>query len=207
MEMPACPLVRCARSVVKTTLTSFALALAACGSTTQITVRPALTDHDYAVASCPRTGARFYVEPAEDKRGNRDPENVGFTQIGMFNLKASLWAEPAPAELLRATLSALLARCGNLAPAAEEAKFLLRPSLLALQVTEVTGLFSEEITASLKYDAVVINKQSLARLGRATVASGAAVSSVDTTDYATQVVEEALRASLADFARELERYQ
>jgi hypothetical protein len=185
-----------------------ALALAACGSTAPITVKPTLTDHDYAVVSCPRTGARFYVEPAEDKRGNPDLQNVGFTQTGMFNVKASLLAQPAPAEMLRATLSGLLARCGNLAPAAEEAKFLLQPSLLALQVTEVTRFFSEEITASLKYDAVVVNKQSMARLGRATVASGAAVSSgVDTTDYATQVVQEALRASLGDFARELERYQ
>lgn len=181
--------------------------LSACGSSAPITVLPTLASADFAAVSCPATAARFSVGAVQDKRGNADPRNIGFTQTGAFNVKASLLAEPAPADLLRGTLTALLARCGNLADDGKE-KYLLQPSLLRLQLTEVTGMFSERITAILKYETLIVDAGSLQRAGRITVTGEAHESSgIDTSDYAAQVVQESLRQSLGDFSHQLRQYQ
>jgi len=198
---------RCTASGLALALRGALLASVLCGcSTAPITVRVVSTS-DFGIA-CPQTRMAFFLDAVEDKRGYADSRNIGFTQTGMFNVQTSLLIEPAAASVLKDALSGLLANCGNLAAESGAARFLLKPSLLGLQVTERTGMFSEEISATLKYDALVVDAASGQRVGRSTASGTASVSSgVDTTEYAARVVGEALRESLVEFSRELGRYQ
>src|ERR1043166_8820921 len=70
--------------------------LAGCGSTKPITVRPQLEEFDLTQVRCPDTHRRFIIDDAIDKRGYGDPNNIGFTQTGMFNAKTTLLSEPRP---------------------------------------------------------------------------------------------------------------
>lgn len=171
-------------------------------------MKPHVGESDFSDARCPDTPARFHLLPAEDKRGNADARNIGFTQTGLFNIDTSLVTEPEPTEILTQTLSAFLAHCGRLAPSVADARYDLTPVLLTLQVTEQTGALSEEITAVLKYEALVVDPASGRRVGRPAASGKGSVSSGwDTTDYAEQVVQDALRGSLPAFAYELRNYK
>lgn len=175
-----------------------------CGSTRPIEVYPKLDPADAAQAGCPGTKSRFFVGQVIDKRGYSDPRNVGFTQTGAFNVKASLLASPLPGELLRDSLLLYLRHCDLLASDVGAATDELTASLVRLQVSEYTGVFSEQIVASLQYE-VILRDLSTSRRRRAFIeAQSTQGSSLDTTEFATTVIRSALRDSLGSLRFKLQ---
>jgi hypothetical protein len=193
------------QKAVVLSITVVGLSLAGCGS---LMVEPLPEQRHYADIACPGTTAAFYLEEVLDKRGFTDRSHLGFAKRGLFNVAAKLRSNPPPSEVLSESLNTLLAKCGVLAREPDEAKFLLRVSLLGYQVREVTGMWAETITASLNYETEVVDAASNTQLGRfsASARSGEK-SSVDVTRYAERAARDALRKSLSGFLRELGQYQ
>lgn len=181
---------------------SLGCGLLGCGSSQPIVIETELQPPDYQWTACPRTGSRFFVEDAVDKRGYARPEDIGFTQTGLFNRQTGLESRPLPAALLTRSLSTFLRWCGELSDAAESADSILKPSLLVLQVTERTR-WNETLTVTVRYDNEVIDRASQKRLGRITSSGEAIVSGSDTTGHAGRAMREAIAKSLEDFSRQL----
>jgi hypothetical protein len=179
-----------------------------CGTSRPIVLEPSVPKSAFSSIGCPDTQASFRLLPGEDKRGYSNSRNIGFTQTGLFNRDTGLETRQEPAEILTHTLSAFLAHCGRLATNVNDARYALTPVLLTLQVTEQTSAFSEEIFANLKYESLVVDQTSGRRVGRPSSSGGGSVSSIaDTTEYAEQVVLDALVDSLPTFARGLKDYK
>jgi hypothetical protein len=186
-------------------MTVIGLSLAACGS---IVVKPLPEQRHYAAIACPDTTAGFYLEEVLDERGYADSSHIGFTHRGLFNIAARLLSDPSPADILRESLSTLLATCGILAREDDEAKFLLRVRLLGFRVTEMIGMSTETITALLKYETQVVTASSNRQLDRfSAIAESSEESAIDVTRHAERVARDALRQSLGDFSRELGQYE
>jgi hypothetical protein len=178
-----------------------------CGSSKDIVVRPLISEAGYAQLSCPGGSATFHVEAVTDKRGYGDPASIGFTQTGLFNVKTTLLSDPPPAELFEKSISDALGSCEQLAASREAARFTLRINLIGLQVTEVTGMFSETITAITQYEVEVFNGATGEREERFYVDGQASRNGADTTEFAEEVARTAVEQSIQVLLDQLVNYQ
>jgi len=153
---------------------------------------------------CPDTSAKFYLEEVVDKRGNADPRNVGFTQTGLFNRLTTLLTSPMPSEILGSVLADFLDRCLIRSDDRTEADLTIDTSLITLQVTEVTTTFSEVISVELRSE-FTVRAAATGRLTRRFIIDAAAEDSgLDTTQFASAVIEKAIVGATEDLAGRLE---
>jgi len=171
--------------------------LAGCGSSAPIVIHPTLPRP--AQKLCPEARATIAIAAIADERGYADPHNVGFTQTGLSNVKASLELEPTAAELVQSALAQALARCGLARAQSGKPSWKLRVELLRLQVSEETEFTSETMRGDVRYEVEAVDEASGKSLGRFSALGHAEDSGMDTTDYAEGVISHALEASLPQF--------
>src|SRR6185312_6731830 len=92
-----------------------ALLVTGCGSSDPIILHPKTPD--VAASQCPLHRETFALPRVEDKRGYADLRNVGFTQTGLYNVRASLETDRPAARVLQDVLAATMRRCGFVADA------------------------------------------------------------------------------------------
>jgi hypothetical protein len=173
---------------------------AACGSSEPIVLYPKTPGIE--ATACPANQTeRFELKSVSDKRGYADPNNVGFTQTGMYNVQASLRTETPAALVVRKALIDALRRCRLLGQGDRAQPIAV--DLLSLQVTEVTSFTSETMTANVKYEVAILDGATQERLARFAASGESEHSGLDTTDYAEQSISEALAASLPKFVEGL----
>ncbi len=171
-----------------------------CGSSDPIVIHPKAPD--VATTQCPARRDPFLLARVEDKRGYADANNVGFTQTGMFNVKAPLETDRTAAKVLEDALRATLRHC-SMAVESSDARQ-LAVDLMAMQISEQTGLTSETMTGDLRYEVIALDPAGTRVLTRIPVTGHAAhTSSIDTTDFAEQTVTEAIEDSLPSFLARL----
>ena len=189
-------------------LQAFVLALPmlglGCGSSRPIALTPELSSDRLAMIECPATSAQFFLEEVIDKRGNADPRDVGFTQTGLFNVLAPLNSNPPPAELLRLAFVTLLDRCNLRSTDRNSADYAIMSSLIALQTTEVTGMFVESIEAGSACEIAVRDAATEKLQQRAIVRATAERRGMDTTGHASDVIVGSLIGLAVKFGALLE---
>ena len=194
---PACGLSR--RSWTAPIALCLAALVTGCGSSDPIVLHPKTPG--VTVSQCPLHHGAFMLARVEDKRGYADASNVGFTQTGMFNVKASLETDRPAARVVQDALLVTMRRCGMLAdsPAARP----LTVDLLALQISEQTGFTSETMTGDLRYEVIALDPGADHPLSRFAVTGHSQHSGIDTTDFAEQTISESIASSLPSFLRNL----
>lgn len=169
--------------------------LLGCGSSAPIVIHPKVAIAD--AATCPTRSPTLAVASVVDKRGYADPNNVGFTQTGMWNVRASLQTDRTAAELVAELMQRALERC-RLA-AASGAQVLLKADLLSMQLTETTSFTSETIKGAVRYEVEATDAKSKKVLARFTPEGSAEASGIDTTNYAEPVLSKALGSTASNF--------
>jgi hypothetical protein len=124
-----------------------------CGSSDPIVIHPKTPE--VAASQCPLHRRAFSLVRVEDKRGYADANNVGFTQTGIYNVKASLETDRPAAKVVRDALVATMRRRGMFtdSPSARP----LAVELLALQISEQTSFTSETMTGDLRYEVIALD--------------------------------------------------
>ncbi len=105
------------------------------------------------------------------------------------------------------SISAALGNCGQLAASRDAAGYVLRIDLTGFQVVEVTGAFSEAITAMTWYDVEVLNGATGEREGSFYTEGKASRKGVDTTEFSEEVARTALERSIQMLLGELADYR
>lgn len=170
----------------------------ACGSSAPITIE---AEKNLAPVTC-AAALRAEVVDVVDRRGYGDAMNIGFTQTGLFNKHTSLVASPSAPALIRDSITAALQSCASGTTSAEP-PLSLKIELVTFQVTEKTGLVSEEIRADLGYAVKAFSSDGSRFLESFDVEGAASrTSGLDTTPFADDVVNEALRIATQEFVRQ-----
>jgi hypothetical protein len=168
-----------------------------CGSSAPIMLRPTLPN---ARIGCPVPAHAVHLSAVLDRRGYEDAANVGFTQTGWTNVKASLRTQPAPKELVQQRVENVLRACSKPAPGTSAVD--LEVLITRFQTTETTGFASESIEAEI---ALQVRLKSAAgdALGTFDVSAKAEDSGLDTTGAAEGVIRTALIDAEKQLARAL----
>ena len=152
-------------------------------------------------SQCPAHRPTFRLVRVWDKRGYPDTRNVGFTQTGLSNTRTALMTDRPTGRVMLDTLSAAMQRCGMLANSASAQP--LSVDLLAMQINEQTGLVSETMTGQVRYEIVALDPNGGRALDRFQVTGQSQHSSMDTTDFAEETLNESIGSSLPSFLRQL----
>jgi hypothetical protein len=151
--------------------------------------------------ACPVHRSPFTLIRVEDKRGYANDRNVGFTQTGLFNAKASLETEHPTVSFVAESLRAALERCGLLASGPTGSP--LAVDLMTFQVMESDTFTTETMTGSVRYEVLALDPATQQTVARFTVTGKSKRSGIDTSDYAEQVISEAMASSIPDFLNQL----
>jgi len=176
-----------------------ALGAAGCGSTAPILLHPKMPNVDGA--ACPVQRSPFTLTRVEDKRGYADNHNVGFTQTGLYNTKASLETERPTVSFVAESLRAALERCGLLAIGSTGRP--LAVDLVSFHVRESDSFTTETMTGTVRYEVLALDPSTQQPLARFMVSGESKHSGIDTSDYAEQVITEAMASSIPAFLKQL----
>ena len=150
---------------------------------------------------CPVHRSPFTLTRVEDKRGYANNRNLGFTQTGLFNAKASLETEHPTASFVADSLRAALERCGLWATGSTGSP--LAVDVMTFQVMESDTFTTETMTGSVRYEVLALDPSTQQPVARFMVTGKSTRSGIDTSDYAEQVITEAMASSIPDFLKQL----
>jgi hypothetical protein len=176
------------------------LGVLGCGSSAPILLHPKMPNVTSG-AECPGYRSPFTLTRVEDKRGYANDRNLGFTQTGLFNVKASLETERPTVSFVAESIRAALERCGLWASGAMGRP--LAVDLMTFQVMESDTFTTETMTSSVRYEVLALDPSTKTPVARFMVTGTSKHSGIDTSDYAEQVISEAMAASIPAFLKQL----
>jgi len=137
----------------------------------------------------------FYADTVIDKRNNAGSDSVGITRTGR-NIYASLVCKNRPDTVLAKSFRKMFSDVSALAKTRDSAVFRIRAELLTFDIKETNKFLSQEMEATVKIGVTVKHAPNDSVVKQFSVTSQNVKKAIDTTRYAQNVLQQALRDCL-----------